>query len=253
MNAVLLAAGVGRRLGAKSRGLPKCLIQCGGQSLLARHLTALEKEGIQTLHIITGYGADAVEAAVQQCRTSLRVQTIYNPCFRRGSLVSLWCARHIRSAGDSPTLLMDADVLYDPRILQPLLAPQTDNCLLMDRDFPADEEPVQVCIDQGRIVEFRKNPPPEIHAEIRGESVGFFRLSPDGFRALVEGAGQQLRLGREDAEYEEVLRELILDPSCTFHFSYADITGLPWTEIDFPEDLQRAEKDVLERILPSER
>ena len=51
---------------------------------------------------------------------------------------------------------------------------------------------------------------------------------------------------RQEEPYEEVIRDLLLQTP--ERFGYEDITGFPWIEIDFPEDLQRAQQDILPRL-----
>ena len=74
--------------------------------------------------------------------------------------------------------------------------------------------------------------------EVTGESVGFFAVSgsflPDFRRHLAGFAAS----GRSDAEYEEAVDEIL--PS--IKAAHIDVGGLPWTEIDFPQDLERAER-----------
>ncbi|MCP6330264.1 phosphocholine cytidylyltransferase family protein, partial [Klebsiella pneumoniae] len=71
-----------------------------------------------------------------------------------------------------------------------------------------------------------------------GESVGFFRFSPDMAAALADACDRYMAAGRDTVEYEEAIRDLILaDPT---RFAHADVTDLPWTEIDFPEDVAKA-------------
>lgn len=242
----MLAAGVGRRLGNAGQGKPKCLLECGGQSLLTRHLETLADLEIRQLNIITGYRAEAVAAAVRDA--PLPVRLVHNACFRRGSLLSLWCARNVRPDEHEPILLMDADVLYDPQLLARLVRHPGGNCLLLDRDFADEEEPVRVVVRGERITAFGKNPRPDPGPGLQGESVGFFRLAPETWEALQARSGERVRRGDDDAEYEQVLQDVILAPPGGERFQYLDITGLAWTEIDFPEDLQRACTSILARI-----
>ena len=165
-----------------------------------------------------------------------------NPDYRQGSILSLWRTRDELSAGRD-IVLMDADVLYGLPLLCRLIKSPIANCFLLDRDFEPGPEPVKLCVRDGRLVEFRKAPSPELRYDYAGESVGFFRFSA---RAAAELAGRThvyIHEGRAEAPYEEAIRELLLaNPN---DFGFEDITGLPWIEIDFPEDLRRAEEEVL--------
>jgi choline kinase len=120
------------------------------------------------------------------------------------------------------------------------------NCFLLDRDFEAGEEPVKLCVRAGRLIDFRKRIDKNLKFDFQGESVGFFRFSAGTAAALIRRAADYVNEERLDEPYEEVIRDLLLqDPA---RFGYEDITGMPWIEIDFPEDVQRAERDILPRL-----
>lgn len=235
-HAVILAAGVGRRLNASAGPLPKALLDFGGRTLLARHIAALRACGVADITVVAGFEAEQLRAAIG---TDPRVTLVLNPDYTEGSVVSLAAAGDRLRAG-RPLVLMDADVLYEPRLLGRLLGSAHPNAFLLDREIEPGDEPVKLCIRDGRMVDFHKRPtaPHDWH----GESVGFFRFSPAVAADLAGRADLYVRDGRRHMEYEEPIRDMIqadmgADPSL---FGFEDITGLPWTEIDFPEDVVKA-------------
>lgn len=240
--AVLLAAGRGVRMG-KEDGPPKCLLEFGGTTLLERHLSILERLGLRRVALGVGYRADRVEAALERYPGSIEVYTVVNPDYEQGSAVTLWTLRE-HLAGGGASLLMDADVLYDPALLQRLLDTEHESCFLLDRDFEDGPEPVRLGIRDGRPVEFRKGAQGEF--DLVGESVGFFRLGQRTARDLAARSEAWIEAGRRDEPYEEILREELLEhPE---RFGWEDVTGLPWIEIDFPEDVVRAREEILPRL-----
>lgn len=243
MRAIILAAGIGKRLG-RPRNEPKCLLEFAGRSLLERHLDALAALGVDSVTLCLGHASAAVVAAIPAAHRA-RVLVHYNPLYTLGSVISLWSARHTLLAGDA-VLVMDADVLCDPRILQRLAAHPAPNCFLLDRDFPPGEEPVKICLEAGRIVEFRKRLAPGLRYTASGESIGFFKFDALAATRLAVLASAYVADGRRDQPHEEALRELAL--AGTTDIAIEDVTGLPWIEIDFPEDLTRATQDILPRI-----
>ena len=231
IRALVLAAGVGRRLGEAHAG-PKALLELGGRSLLLRHLDALAACGITDVTIVVGHAADALRAAIPAGRAGV----LHNPDFREGSVVSLWTGRAVLQSG-ARVVLMDADVLYDSRLLGRLLGSRHADCLLLDRDIEPGEEPVKLCVARtDRIVDFHKRP--TVAHDWHGESVGFFLLSPATAAELARRSAGYVTGGRRHMDYEEPIRDMILDHPGRFGFE--DISGLPWTEIDFPEDLAKA-------------
>jgi choline kinase len=146
---------------------------------------------------------------------------------------------------------MDADVLYDRRLMARLLDSTLPNCLLLDRAIEPGDEPVKLCVRAGRIVDFRKRP--TLPYDWHGESVGFFRFSAATAAELADRAAAYVADGRRAMEYEEPIRDMILasnlnDPTTPARFGFEDISGLPWTEIDFPEDVAKAQALLPELI-----
>jgi choline kinase len=243
MIAIILAAGVGARLAGATPG-PKCLLELGGRTLLGRHLDNLARLGVDGVSICVGYEAERVRGAVS-AHARPPVLLCHNPLYRLGSIVSLWTARAALAAG-ADVLVMDADVLYHPAILERLVASRHADCCLMDRDFAAGDEPVKICLEDDRIVEFRKRLDPGLAYNRIGESVGFFKLTPATALRLATLAGRYVADGRRELPHEEALRELALAADAAF--GVEDVTGLPWIEIDFPEDVERARFEVLPAV-----
>jgi 2-aminoethylphosphonate-pyruvate transaminase len=239
-SAVILAAGVGRRLG---QAVPKILLEFGGKSLLERHITALHANNVQDIAVTVGYRPDLIRSELTRLGMLDRVALVDNPRYREGSIVSL-AVQRARLAAGKPVLLMDGDVLYDSRMLARLLQAEPENVLLFDQAIEPGDEPVKICLRGGVIVDFDKVPE---HAHDRhGESVGFFRFSANMAMALAERATAYVEGGGSSAEYEAAIRDLIIaHPS---RFGYVDISDLPWSEIDFEADVARARQEILPRL-----
>ena len=235
--AILLAAGVGRRLAGAHEG-PKILMAFDGRTLLERHLQALAAAGVNEIVITVGHEAERLRAVLDG-----RADTVVNPDYRRGSLMSLGAQDAALRSG-RPVLLMDGDVLYAPEMLRRLVQAQGEAVLLVDRELEPGDEPVKVCFRDGVMVDFRKRP--EHAHDWHGESVGFFKFSPTMAWALADRCRALLAAGRVDLEYEEAIRDLLLERPQDF--TYLDISDLPWTEIDFPEDVIKARDQVLPAV-----
>ena len=237
MKAIILAAGRGERLGDAAAGRPKCLLQFGGKTLLQRHIEILNRQTIDRIIIVTGFRHEQIEAALALLESRVPVETVVNPDYELGSVVSLHCAYDFLNDGTT-TILMDADVFYDPDILGRLFDTQSGNCFLLDRDFEPGDEPVKLCVSDDTLVEFRKKPDTNINWDYQGESVGFFRFDAAVSARLALQAQQYVGKGRTGEPYEEAIRDLLMETPHIFNFE--DITGQAWIEIDFPADVERA-------------
>lgn len=246
MQALILAAGQGKRLASHDHR-PKCLLEFGGQSLLTRHLRILAYLGVREITLAVGYEAEQVRQTLAAPDGLPPTRTVYNAAFNEGSVVSLWALRQQLRAGGE-VLLMDADVLYDARLLERLVRSPQSDCFLLDRHFEPGEEPVKLCLRQGRPVEFRKRIPDDLHYDTIGESVGFFRFSAAVAHRLAARCQDYIEQSRRAAPHEEVLREILLETPEQFRVE--EMTGLPWIEIDFPEDMERARRTILPQLQP---
>lgn len=246
IRAVMMAAGIGKRLGGGDFADPKVLLKFGGKSLLQRHIESLRAVGVGELVLGVGYRAERIAAEVAAIGAKDFVRFVFNPDFLEGSVLTFWNLREqLGGPSGSVTLLMDADVLYHPELLRRLVASRFANCFLMDRDLEPGDEPVKLCLAEGVLVDLHKAPTARFDA--CGEWVGFAKLSAAMARRAIDAAGQMIAAGRRDAYYEEALRALVQsEPAGSF--GVEDITGLPWIEIDFAGDVERAAGEILPRL-----
>ena len=246
MRVVMLAAGIGARLGfTATKPPPKVLLRFGDKSLLQFHIEILKRHGIDELVLGVGYHHQDIEREIAALGAQDFVRTVFNEDYEEGNIVTLWTLRDELCRG-GPILLMDADVLYSEEVVERLVNSRHQNCLLLDRAFDPGDEPVKVCVRDGEIVEFRKWLSAEF--DFCGESVGFFKLSNEVARKIIIQTELYLRQGRRHEPYEETIRDVLLTSPCGT-FAFEDITGTPWIEIDFADDIERANAEVLPRIL----
>ena len=248
MRAVILCAGMGNRLGLAD-GRPKVLIRFGAHTLLKRHLRILDHCGISRIDLCLGYRADAIVGELRRIGRDAPVGHRLNPDFAQGSVVSMWTMRDAFCAGED-ILFMDGDVLYDQRLIQALLAATAANCFAMDRALEPGEEPVKLCLEGGRLVDIGKLP--QRPYEAAGEWIGCARFAAATAADIAAAATRIVDAGRRDAVYEEAFREVLLTaPPDTF--AVQDVSFLPWIEIDFAADLDRARDEIFPLLEPLPR
>ena len=244
--AIILAAGQGRRLLPLTAERPKCLLPVAGRSLLERQVDNLLAARISEVTVVTGFRADAVDALIAHLYPGRGVQTLFNPFFEvADNLASCWLARGCMS-GDF--LLLNGDTLFERAVLDRVLAsPAAPVTLAIDRKDSYDDDDMKVQLEGARLLHVSKTLP---HDQVQAESIGmlYFRdKGPELFRGAVESSLRHptsLRLW-----YLSVIDTLAARgcvQSCA-------ITGLRWSEIDFPADLARAESLFADDPLPGKR
>ncbi len=238
-SAVILAAGMGTRLRGEIADIPKGFLRLGERSIIEESIERLGAAGIGDIVIVTGHCAEHYErlaAGQGGC-----VRTVHNPLFAEsGSMYSLYCAREA-IAGDF--LLLESDLIYEPRALTELLAaPAPDAILLSGPTGAGDEVWVETC--DGKLVGMSKDRD-ALSGDIAGELVGISRISTALFALMQDVAGKAFEESlRYDYETDCLVAAAALRPiACPV------IADLAWSEIDDPGHLRRARERVYPQII----
>lgn len=231
---LILAAGKGRRLGGLLNGKPKGLLTIGGRSLIEHQISSMRACGIKRIGVVVGYGADYVKSELGD-----EIEYIENTEYATtNSLYSLWLARHWI---DASFIMANSDLLADARIFHRLVQ-TTGTALAYDSSSGTDEEQMKVSLREGRVVAISKSLDPEVAAH--GESIGLIKFEQAAARQLFEAADAIVQGGsRNDWSPAAVAAIANRTP-----IGAVDIAALPWTEIDFPEDLEYARTSIWARM-----
>ena len=246
VKAIILAAGVARRLAPLTDHTQKSLLPVGGRAILAWMLEALHAVGVSHIVIVVGHCADQVRALTVAARPGMTIECVDNPLYQKGSALSLLCARDVFTR--EPTLIMDADVVFPREFLRRLLRSAADQAFLIDEGFADTGEEVKIYVRSGRVVALGKKVVPPAWDRV-GEGIGFFKCGPAAGRELVGLLEQVIDESQGVGEYEEALHRLV----SRHPVEAVDVTGLPWTEVDFAEDLHRAQSEIFPAIAQLER
>lgn len=240
MKAIIFAAGVGKRLQGVTQGRPKCLVDIGGRTLLSRHVEYLGRLGVSQVVLVVGYAQDHIRKAMAVDPFAQGIRWVVNEQFTRGSMTSLWVAR---SEMDDDVVLMDADVLYAPSILARLIHSSFPTALLMDETVKQESEECMIAAKTGRVLTLSKTLPSAY--DEAGEGVGFLKVQQQDIPALLQSVQAFVEAGALDMEYEDALKGFFEKVPV----GYEKIGGLPWIEIDFPEDINRAMSEILPAVM----
>lgn len=236
MRGVILAAGRGARLNGGNGDMPKCLVTVGGETLLARNVRLLREAGIDDIVVVVGCAADTVR------RSLPGVTFVDNPQFAQtNSMYSLWLARTLLTDG---FVVMNCDVLVHPDLLADLLSAWHEDALLLayrDDETAYGNEEMKVRVRCGRVIDISKTMSPD---EADGENLGVVKFGPAGARALIAEMDALVEAGDLKAWVPRAFKEFAQRRP----LHVIGTRGLPWIEIDFPEDYRRAVEVVLPEI-----
>jgi choline kinase len=233
MDALILAAGSGRRL---RHDRPKCLVDMDGRPLIDLQFEALAWAGVQRTVVVAGYQADDVRDALPP-----GTPVVINPDYAEtDTLYSFWLARH---AIGEEVLILNGDVLFHPVIARALVRRPRSALAYDSRSGRRDEE-MKLLIRGGGLAAMSKTLAPERSC---GENVGMIRLSGAASEATADMAGRLVAAGRT----KDWLATAINRVAREHRIDCMDVAGLPWTEIDFPADLEHARARVLPGISPA--
>jgi L-glutamine-phosphate cytidylyltransferase len=251
--AILIAAGRGKRLGAHTDEIPKCMVQVGAKPILGWVWDAFAAAGIEELVVIRGYRGDVLEGFARGLAP--RVSFVDNPGWQANNvLLSLACARAYL---DRPCLISYSDIIFTPAVARAAVASPAELALVIDREFraiyegrtdhPLDEGEVADLMPDGSVARVGKRALPVPDAV--GEFIGLAKLGERGVAIVARTLDALARryAGRDHAPFQraaayrsayltDLWQELIdtglrLDPVL--------IDG-NWREIDTGQDLERA-------------
>lgn len=121
MQSIILAAGLGSRLGELTKECTKCMVKINGITLIERMLRQLDRYGMDRIIIVTGYKGDILKDYVQNLRINTPVVFVDNSDYRHtNNIYSLWLTREFLEEMDS--LVLESDMIFEDRVIEKMLA-----------------------------------------------------------------------------------------------------------------------------------
>ena len=233
--AVILAAGMGSRLGERGRVRPKGFLELGDRPIIEESLARLRDAGIERVVIATGHCANWYEDLA--AASGGFVSTVHNPHYSNsGSMYSLYCARE-RIAEDF--LLLESDLIYERRAITELLEYPHDNGILLSGATQSGDE-VYVETSGERLVNMSKER--SQLGSVAGELVGVTKISLPLYETMLSRSeaafGENMRL-----DYET---DGLVQAAASYPVYCHLVADVAWAEIDDDRHWRRA----LERVYP---
>jgi choline kinase/phosphatidylglycerophosphate synthase len=230
MKGIILAAGKGNRLGLST---PKCLQIIGHKTLMQRQLDALSAQDVRDLVCVVGYQKEFVAEAVKKMWPH-KVTFVENDSYEQtNTSYSLYLARAYM---DDDFFYMNADVAFRPDLLARLVTVDGDAALAIQHKKCGAEE-VKVIVNGSRVMKIGKDLDP---SKCLGEFIGVALFRKSINPRFIDALSQMMKEGRRMDYFEGALQKICVNTS----INAVDITDIPCIEIDFPEDLEQANKNA---------
>ena len=238
--AVILAAGKGNRIQPLTAGIPKCLIEVGGQSLIERALHALSLQQVNEVVIVVGYKASVIRDRVGVSFEGIKVTYVDAYDYETtNNIRSLWDARDYLT---EDVILVEADVIFDSNLITDLLGERGSSAAVAPY-YKALSGTLIQCDEQRRITKFLMNEdldrlPKDIDL-FKTVNVYLFRKTLLE-EQIIPRLEQEIQDGHQNGYYESVLRDFVAEESKS-ELVAVDISKNRWYEIDDHRDLDAAE------------
>ena len=241
MQAIILAAGVSKRLRPLTDTTPKCLLKLGKENLLERTIENVLANNINDFIFVTGYKENMIKDFVNERFPGISKTFITNTDFENNNnSYSLWMTKdHIKGN----ILLLDSDILFDEKIITKLLISGHENCLAVNFTDELDEEQIKVILDnESKINEIGK----EISIRnSEGESIGIEKFSEYFMKELFAILDRKILKENIVNEFYEASFQGVIKNADPRNSIYAvDVSEFTCMEIDTVQDYENAQKII---------
>jgi L-glutamine-phosphate cytidylyltransferase len=234
-NAILLAAGEGKRLRPFTLNQPKCLVTVTGSAILQNSLISLALAGCNDVRIVMGHCSDKIKQAIRSYNIrNMNIELIENREYATTN--SMYSLALGLEGFDRATWVLEGDVMADPAIftIPPAAAFEwfvDCSCRHLDGAY-LEMEP------SGRISNLVITKTPSELKGRFGKSIGLLRLERPVVQSLKRWLDRAIQAGRKNDYYDLIIRDHLA--SC--EPAGVDVAGMKWFEIDSPQDLAEANR-----------
>lgn len=238
MIGIVLAAGVGRRLGPHTADLPKTLLPLDGdRTILDLLLADLAANDVHDVVLVVGHAAERIVELLPALeeRYGCTITIVLNDkAAVWNNAYSLWTARGFLAEG---ALVVNGDTVHPPSVEKGMVAADRGDALLLAADVTKTlgEEEMKVRVDEnGQLVRISKLIEP---ASAQGEYIGVTLVPPSMATPLA--AALRKTWESEPHEYYERAFQHLADDRAPIRLAAID-AGTAWVEVDNQDDLARA-------------
>ena len=239
MQAIILAAGMGKRLGELTKGNTKCMVNVNGISLIDRTLTQLSKLSLSRIIIVIGYKGENLKNYVGDEYKGVKIEYINNPVYdKTNNIYSLSLAK--KELQEDDTLLIESDLIFDDALFSMIVDNSYPNLALVAKyETWMDGTMVRIDADCNIVNFVPKDAFRYEDVDVYYKTVNIYKFSREfSTNEYVPFLDAYSRVMGNNEYYEQVLRVLTLLNSSTL--KALPIQDEKWYEIDDVQDLDIA-------------
>lgn len=239
MRVIILAAGRGTRLKPLTDNKPKCMVKLLGKPLIQHQLETLKRNGINDIHIVTGYLEKKIDFK--------GIIKHYNPKYDSTNMVyTLFCAKKVMKEKD--LLITYGDIVFNDKVLQKVINSNADISVVVDKDWkkywssrmenPLDDAETLKIDDHGNIKELGKKA--ISYNEIEGQYIGMIKIKKSMLNPFIKFYNQlDIQSNYDGKNFENMFMtsflQMVSERLCPITPVFIQ-NG--WMEVDTPSDLK---------------
>ena len=234
MNAIILAAGIGTRLGSITRNLPKALIEVMGKELIMHVVGMAHYINVSKIVVVGGCGFNNLKAFLEM--NAPEAILTENPDYKKGNIYSL---KYALPYIDDDFLVFNVDHVFSKDLLDVIMRTcdaSNKITLFCDNAKPIEEDQMKIRKKEDKLQEISK--------KMKSYDTGYIGLvyCPKVMTSsFIKATNAVINKNDEGAMTEDILNCLVNEDK---FIKVADVSSYEWFEVDTPEDLSQAEELV---------
>lgn len=240
MQAIILAAGMGKRLGEYTQDNTKCMVKVNDVTLIDRTLTQLSQLNLTKVILVIGYKGDNLRNYIGNEYKGLKIEYIENPIYNKtNNIYSLSLAKEQLQEDD--TLLIESDLIFEDSLFPMIVNDPYPNLAMVDKYETWMDGTMVRLDDENNIVNFvPKKAFKYSDVDFYYKTVNIYKFSKEFSRShYVPFLEAYTKALGTNEYYEQVLRVITLLDKC--ELKALPLNGQKWYEIDDVQDLDIAE------------
>ena len=240
MQAIILAAGTGSRLGKYTKENTKCMLEVNGETLISQALEKLNAVGIRKLTLVVGYKKDNLIKHVGSQYKKISIEYIENPIYdKTNNIYSLFLARNKLAEDD--TLLLESDLTFEQSILHKIINDKRESLAVVDKYLSWMDGTSVELDDEDNIISFIPKKSFRFQdVENYYKTVNIYKLSSKfSQKYYIPFLEAYSKTMGDNEYYEDVLR--VINMIDNKGLKALRLEGEKWYEIDDVQDKANAE------------